>query len=211
MALGWKKDYLRYKSFFLNVLAIYKQRTDLHLFSEILLSLITILLFGIFALRPTLLTIAQLVKDIRGKEATLALMDQKINSLNRARAILAENEVEIQILEKVVPQIPEPDTLIRQIEGLISQNSVRLLGLSFDAINLKDQSSPEANPALNFSLSLDGNYQTLSNLSRQLSQLRIPVRLDASKLNVIKTATAKSLNLIVSGQVPYLSGTNEKD
>ena len=90
MALGWKKDYLRYKSFFLNVLAIYKQRTDLHLFSEILLSLITILLFGIFAIRPTLLTIAQLVKDIRGKEATLALMDQKINSLNRARAILAE-------------------------------------------------------------------------------------------------------------------------
>ena len=39
MALGLRKDYLRYKSYFLNIVSLYKRKEDLRMFLEIMLSL----------------------------------------------------------------------------------------------------------------------------------------------------------------------------
>ena len=40
MALGWRKDYLRYRSYFLNIVSVYKQRRDLKAFLELILTLL---------------------------------------------------------------------------------------------------------------------------------------------------------------------------
>ncbi len=80
MALGWRKDYLRYRSYFLNVLNLYKRKEDLRMFLEIMLSLSAISFFSIFALRPTFLTIATLLKEINAKKGTIITMDTKIKN-----------------------------------------------------------------------------------------------------------------------------------
>ncbi|MCK4588646.1 hypothetical protein KAT60_02400, partial [Candidatus Woesebacteria bacterium] len=87
MALGWRRGYLRYKSYFLNVIVVYKRRKDLRMFLEITLSLVTISFFAVFALKPTLLTIAELTKEIKTKEETVAKMDEKIQNLERGQQI----------------------------------------------------------------------------------------------------------------------------
>jgi hypothetical protein len=61
MALGWRQGYSRYRAYFLNIYNLYKQRPDLRMFLEILLSLGAIAIFAAFAVRPTALTIVQLM------------------------------------------------------------------------------------------------------------------------------------------------------
>ena len=85
MAGGWRSNYLRYRSFFLNIYNVYKRRPDLKMFMEILLSLGTISFFAAFALRPTALTIVDLLEQIDEKETTIEKMDQKIQNLLLSR------------------------------------------------------------------------------------------------------------------------------
>src|SRR4030042_569746 len=118
MALGWRNQYLRYRELFFNIIAVYKQRTDLKVFLEILLSLVTISFFGIFALKPTFLTIGQLITEVRGKEETVAKMEQKINDLNMAQSFFSQQPEKISLVKSAIPEIPEPQTFVRQIEGL---------------------------------------------------------------------------------------------
>ncbi|MDP1710294.1 MAG: hypothetical protein Q8L28_01635, partial [bacterium] len=92
MAQGWRKEYSRYKEYFLNVVNLYKQRADLRVFLEIILSLTTITIFAIFALKPTAVTIIGLVNEIKDKENSLSGLNQKINDLKTARNIYNQSQ-----------------------------------------------------------------------------------------------------------------------
>jgi len=222
MALGWRKDYLRYKSFFLNIVNVYKQKGDIRMFLEILLSLATISFFGAFALRPTLLTITQLVKDIKEKAEIISQMDQKINNLEKAQTILEQKSGAISILESAVPLSSEPETLARQIENLVVKNAVKISGMSINETVLKGKAAtpkapqekvplPQNSLAMSFSLSTTGTYQNLSALVAELENLRIPLKLDIVRLNLINGVGGKNINLIVSGRMPYLGNQNEEN
>ena len=102
-ALGWRGQYLRYRDFFLNIWSVYRRRKDVMAFLEILFSLSTISIFSLLALRPTLLTIAQLVKDNQAKEASIAKMDDKIKNLGIAQGILSRDAANINLVESAVP------------------------------------------------------------------------------------------------------------
>jgi len=77
MATGWKGQYFRYKGFFPKFISLYKQRRDLRAFLELILSLSVIIILSVFALKPTVLTIVSLYKEINSKRDTLALLNQK--------------------------------------------------------------------------------------------------------------------------------------
>ena len=68
MAGGWKTDYARYRGYFQNAITAAQKKQDLKMFLEILLTLSTIIIFISLALRPTLITISELVRDIDSKE-----------------------------------------------------------------------------------------------------------------------------------------------
>ena len=92
----WKKNYVRYRSYFLDIAGRYKERTDIRVYLEILLSLTTISIFSIFALRPTLLTIGGLIKDIEAKKATLVKMDEKMKNLSQAQNLYDQEREKIR-------------------------------------------------------------------------------------------------------------------
>ena len=106
MALGWRKDYLRYRSYFLNIVGVYKQRKDLRMFLELLLTLVTVSFFAAFALRPTLLTIIELLKEIDTKEETLTKMSTKIQNLQQAQTLFLQEQSRISLLETTIPDTP---------------------------------------------------------------------------------------------------------
>ena len=62
MATGWRGQYIRYRGFFLNIVDLYKKRADLRAFLEVILSISTVTIFLLFALKPTMLTIVSFVK-----------------------------------------------------------------------------------------------------------------------------------------------------
>lgn len=216
MALGWRRGYLRYKDYFLNVIAIYKQKQDLRMFLEILLSLGTISFFTVFALKPTVVTIATLTKEIKSKEETVAKLDIKIQNLTIAQSILDAEIARLPIIEGSVPDSPLPEAFVRQIEGLALRSSVNLLGISIGQVTLLGEGPsakredtglaplPEGAKGVPFSLSVSGTYPSLSSFLSSLEDLRRPAAIDNTGISSTETEEGKVLVILVTGRIPYI-------
>ena len=215
MALGWRKDYLRYRSYYLNIVNIYKQRQDFKVFLELILTLAAVSFFALFALKPTILTVIELLKEIEAKEKTVEQMNTKIQNLQQAQTLYVQEEAKITLLETAVPDDPAPDLFVRQIEGLATSYPVNLLGITIGEVTLlgeekiqraKDnlQPLPEESKGISFSISIAGGYQGLVNFLSALEDMRRPVKIDALNIISPKLKETQNLVLVVTGRTPYL-------
>jgi hypothetical protein len=216
MALGWRKEYIRYKEYFLNVLNIYKQKEDLRMFLEILLSLATVSFFGAFALRPTLITIAALLTEINSKEEIVAKLDTKIQNLSLATSLMESETARLPLIEDAVPASASPETFVRQFEGLAAKNGINLLGVSLGQATLLGEVKkappeegvtplPEDALGISFSISLSGNYPELLGFLADLEKLRRPLAIDTTGITATQRDEGKVLVILVSGRAPYIS------
>jgi len=216
MALGWRKEYIRYKEYFLNVLNIYKQKEDLRMFLEILLSLATVSFFGAFALRPTLVTIAALLTEINSKEEIVAKLDTKIQNLSLATSLMESETARLPLIEDAVPVSASPETFVRQFEGLAAKNGINLLGVSLGQATLLGEVKkappeegvtplPEDALGISFSISLSGNYPELLGFLTDLEKLRRPLAIDTTGITTTQRDEGKVLVILVSGRAPYIS------
>ena len=215
MGPAWRRNYLRYRRFFLTFFARYQDRQDLRMFLEILLSLATISLFSLLALRPTLVTIAQLIKEIESKKQVVAVMEAKIKNLTSAQVLYDTEISKIRLLETSIPKNPSPDKFIRQIEGLSSRHSVGVLSMSIAETTLigKDKSEQEltvdgtvlgSEGEVTFTARLTADYQELYNFLAEFDKMRRPVNIDSLSMNLSRTDQGVLLVLSLNGKIPYM-------
>ena len=213
MALGWRSGYLRYKRLFLNIAELYNQRRDVRAFLETLLTLGTIAVFAIFALRPTLLTIANLYQEIKAKEELAANLTKKSQNLVAAQTIYNQEGQRLLFLTSAMPGKPLPELFVRQLEGLVAKHNVQVLGLTFGKATLlgsEDVSTTKKIPlpanmgGASFSLSTKGTYASISSFLSDLESLRRPIIIDTFSLNVSEVEGQDVLVLVVTGLAPYL-------
>ena len=214
MATGWRVQYYRYKDFFLNIMGVYKQRKDLRAFLELILSLSTVIIFVIFALKPTTLTIISLYNQIRNKQVVLNSLNQKISNLQTANNIFNQNKNFIPDIDAAIFTSPEPDTISKQILGLSSKDSVGLLGVSIGQIMLIGKSTapkdlsvkplPAGALAMPVSASIKGGYLNILSFIKDLENLRIPVKIDSLTITSSQTEGGSVIVGVVTARVPYL-------
>lgn len=221
MAVNLRTDYVRSQRYLTDIVALYKRRPDLKAFMEILLSLGTIGVFAMFALRPTLLTISNLLTEIKSKEETIAQMDEKLGNLSIAQQILQQQKPVIDLLKDAVPTDSKLDAYIRQVEGLISRNSLQVFALSSGEITLignktipptattQNQEISEADfPAsaipIEVNLAVSGGYPSIAAFLNNLSNLRRPILFDSVNFATTQVENGQTLVLTVGGRIPYI-------
>lgn len=204
MAQGWRKDYLRYKGFFLDILAIYNSKPNLKTYLELILSLGTIMIFAVYAIKPTVLTIIELNNEIKSKENTVSLLIQKITNLKTASNILQKESQNLEFIENAVPSNADVEQLINQIEKIAVNNSVAIRNLSSSNVFLKGNSDKKIENELPLSFSITGNYQNLFQFLQTIETFRRPFKIDSFVFNSNITAdNEKFIVLTISGSVPY--------
>jgi len=215
MALGWRSDYLRYKDFFLNVLRLYKNKPNFKIYLELILSLSAIVIFSIFAIRPTIITVSELNKEIKGKEETVAKLKEKIKNLQTASVNLQKESGRLPLITQAVPALASPEILVKQIETLVSQDGVTILRFSASDVLLvgkkedikksKDFVSLSGDAdELPFSISVTGPYQNLYSFLKSVENLRRPVKVDSFSITSSVTDLSKVLTLTITGRLPFL-------
>lgn len=214
MALGWRGSYYRYKEFFLDISALYKKRADLRAFLEIILSISTIVLFIIFALRPTAITIIDLLQQIKEKQGTLTALTKKVTDLQAAGVVLSQNQQFIPNIDIAVPTSPNPDVLSEQIEGLAAKDSIQILGISFDQLPIIGPPTQRRNSEflplpgnaeeMPFSISVKGTYANSILFFKDLENLRISKEFDSLGLSSSTTEKGVTVVTVITGRVPYV-------
>ncbi len=214
MATGWKKDYFRYKDFFLNIITLYKVKPNLAKYLELILSIVTIAMFAIFAIRPTVLTIIELNKEIKEKEETVTKLTQKIKNLQIASNILSKEDRLPTILQ-AVPDRANPETFVKQLESLATSNSLSITSLSASDVSLIGKSKQRPNREglsnleenaneLPFTITVSGSYKNLFAFTQSIQNLRRPIQIDSYAINSNFIEDQKVLSLMISGRVPFL-------
>lgn len=222
MAAALKGQYTRYQKYFFDIVSLYKKRQDLRLFLEILLSLTAISFFGLFAIRPTFVTIGSLLNQIRSKEELLAQMETKITNLESAQAVYSRELPRISLLDSAIPEAPTPESYVRQLEGLASANNVSLQGLTIGETTLLGRGEiirededvtalPEGAKGISVTMTAAGSYADLASFLTNLENLRRPVLIDVLSFNRLSFESLDSgefgLVINIAGRVPYI--TNE--
>jgi len=215
MALDWRTEYHRYHHYFLSTQTLY-QRRDVVVYTGIILTLITITFFSFFAIKPTVTTIAGLVKEIDSKKTIDQKLQTKINSLRQAQTNYSQISDKLVLIDQVLPQDPDLIDLIYQIEVLSQKNNVTVKSVSFGPSYLLGQEEVKKKlsqyPAINFSLGLSGDFESVNNFTASLENLRRSIGtqdLTVRSLEESETGTF-SLNLTLQLDAFYLTGDIER-
>jgi hypothetical protein len=214
MTQSWRGPYTRYKEFFLNISALYEKRPDVRAFLEIILSLSTVIIFLIFALKPTAITIVDLLQQIKERKETLSALTQKVTDLKTVNTIVQQNQDYISDIDSAIPAIPNPDILSEQIEGLAAKNSIEILGISVNQIplvgDLTNKSATKYTPLpenvneMPFSLSLRGGFSNLILFIHDFQNMRIATKIDTLSINSSVSNNGSTVVAVITGRVPYL-------
>lgn len=218
MATGWRSSYYRYKELFLNVTELYKKRADLRAFLEIVLSIVAVIIFLLFALKPTALTIISLVQQIKEERVVLAALTQKVNDLQKANTLLIQNQRFLTDIDLAVSTSPNPDVFAKQIEGIAAKDGVSLVGITMDSIVLVGKSKTAATSAdvtplpgstyeMPYSISIKGSYTNIDNFLKSLENLRVISRIDSMSVTSSVSDAGRVIVAVISGRIPYI-GSN---
>lgn len=132
--------------------------------------------------------------------------------------VYAGAEQQINTVKAAIPLTPEPDTFLRQIEGLSQSTSARVLGISFGEVVLSgslpkkktregSKPLPEGAKPLPFSVSVTADFSTLTKFLTELTNLRRPVAIDSAAMNSSQTPEGTILTLVISARTPYIKTT----
>ncbi|MFC1649407.1 hypothetical protein ACFL2C_01665 [Patescibacteria group bacterium] len=206
---SWRRNYQRYKAYLLHTVEEYRSRKDVRLYLELFLSLITIVLFASFALRPTLLTIVDLFKQIDSKKETIEIMDEKLANLNTARELYNSQENSIKLLQEAVPDQSSPQQIIRQLEGLKSKHDFRLVNVSIGEADLLGNSQRiEEDQGVAYSMNTQADYENLYRIIKDVEQTRRPNVIES--ISFARSTLDDSLILVLNANVVYLNNFQNK-
>jgi Tfp pilus assembly protein PilO len=210
-------NYHRYQRYFTNINFLYRKK-KVRVYTGVILSLLTIAFFAFFAIRPTLITIASLVREIKDKQIITQKLQEKINALAQAQEEQTAVSSELPLIEEALPQQPNLSFFIRQLETLSVQSGVSLRTIQFNRVNLKrraasksEPNSPETKkeagverPQITFTLSASGDYQNLKSFLQNLENLRRLIVVSSFSFKYGGDEEEQVLILDVTGQTYYL-------
>lgn len=194
----------RYQRYFTDLSQFYK-KTKTRTYSGIILSLITVIFFIFFAIRPTLKTITQLIRQTKDQKNVAAEMEKKITSLAEAQRNYLTVEPDLPLIEQAIPQNPEIALLTKEIEALAKQAGVGLTSLRFNEIPLTPNKLQKEKQEVKISLSILGSYPNLKNFLRELMSLRRVILVENFSFQTGKEKDINVLSLNFNAKAWFLN------
>jgi Tfp pilus assembly protein PilO len=161
----------RYQRYFTDLGQFYQNKKT-RTYGGIILSLVKIIFFVFFAIRPTLKTITQLIRQTKDQKKVAEEMEKKINSLAEAQRNYLAIESDLPVIEEAIPQKAEIALLTKEIEALAKEAGVDLKSLRFNEIALSADQQPKEKQEIKISFNVLGSYSNLKNFLRNLMSLR---------------------------------------
>lgn len=144
-------------------------------YSGLFFSIIAVIFFSIFAIRPTISTILSLQKDIEEQQKILSDLSNK--SVNLETGIQNYNKIDPQTLSKLNTLVPSKLTLtslINEISTLATQNQASISGVQFQPFEIDNNQPSTTNEAnlkeVVFIFNVTGPYERVVNVLNSLNK-----------------------------------------
>lgn len=149
---------------------------------EIAVTFFVIALFGLFAIRPTVLTISSLIGENKAKTESIIVMKKKINNIVKAQDNFVKIQDDFPLIERSLPSYANYGDVATQIEGTASKTGFALENINY---NLRKTDSTKKTTAKTETFSIVSNSKNTFEVSSNFidSLLKNQRLLDFSIIN----------------------------
>ncbi len=183
----------------------------------IVLSLLTVSFFVVFAIKPSLAKIAELNKEIEVTENTLTRLKKKSVALTQVAKIWARVSGESQKIEKTIPLGPDYSYFVKEMEWVANQNKVRYVNGTFTESLLKSdlldpyQINQKLSPIeIKVNLRFEGDYAELLKTLNQLTNIDRLLEINTVSINQNdKKDKLGQLVMTLNGKIYYFGNKTE--
>jgi len=194
----------RYSRYFVNLGSFYKTKKA-KVYTGLIATLVTVIFFIVFAIKPTLVTIAQLIRQVKDQRLVLTILEGKIKNLSKAQINYLDNESKIYLLDEALPTNAEVDSLAKQLEALSrkAEVSIKSFRINETRLNTIEKKTITKKESVDFSITVIGNYENLRKFITLLSDLRRVISVKSFVFQVGRDANG-ILALNINGQSWFL-------
>ncbi|MEA2020434.1 MAG: type 4a pilus biogenesis protein PilO [Patescibacteria group bacterium] len=111
----------------------YFRRQQREAYTMLGLTLLSLIIFGIFAIRPALVTIVKLKRKISEQRKVIEQLDQKIKNLSKAQSELLKIQADLPKIERSLPYGKSTSQLLENLYSTAELNQMKLEYLNFTA------------------------------------------------------------------------------
>ncbi|TXH62562.1 MAG: hypothetical protein E6Q84_01025 [Thiothrix sp.] len=184
----------------------------------VVMSVLIIAFFLIFAIRPTLATIARLTSDIGDSTKTLQILEAKASALAKANTLYEKLKPKLEILKTSVPDFdPSYAGITKTIETAAATEGVNIASVTLGKgmINSRigvfgvNSKSNEVVP-LPITIRVTGDYKKCMSMANRLSNSKRLISIDTIALGKEliggkQVNVAGEVSMVLSGNVFYLA------
>jgi Tfp pilus assembly protein PilO len=162
----------------------------------IVLSLTASIFFLIFAINPTLSTIAKLKKQISDAQYVEQMLSQKIKNISNLSQEYQIIENDIPLIMDAVPQSPQIPTFVGQIQTLGQESSIMIVNIEVLPVNLNSRIATQSS-SFTFEISGNSSYENMQKFIDDL--IKMQRALSIIGIQTSKDTETDSIDFIIKG------------
>jgi Tfp pilus assembly protein PilO len=173
---------------------------------ELIFSITAVVFFAIFAIKPTLQTMSELVKEIEDKRNLDEQLTQKIASLNTAQSQYQLFNSQFYLLDEAMPKKAQLIDSLKIVEKIASDNDLVVQGITISSVPeemtlaIAGQAKRET---LTFNVDVSGDYLKIRQFIEDLMDSRRMMIVDQVNFTLGSSRYQKNLTAIVRVNLPY--------
>lgn len=183
--------------------------------TELFLTLGLVLFLGVFAIRPTIVTMSDLLKEIETKQKLDKDLTNKIAALQTAQTEYLNIEQSLPLLNSAIPEQPEIIQSAKLVEKIASDTQVVIKSLSIsqlpDDIDPNLPFSLKAKQNLNIITSITGDYLSIRNFVETLRNSRKSFLVESIVFALEEDRGSKKLNANLTIVAPFFGLSQTED
>lgn len=164
--------------------------------SGVVLSLIAFSFFGLFAINPTLSTIAKLRKDLADSKFVHEKLQKKIYTLYSLQQKYNSIQDDIPIVLAAVPQDPQIPTLMGQVQTIARNNNISIKSMQSFQIEAANTEKPRKDfYSFSFAITGEGEYGNIISFLTSVTNVQRVVSVDS--ISITKRSSSQNLEFNV--------------
>ncbi|MBI2025748.1 MAG: type 4a pilus biogenesis protein PilO [Candidatus Levybacteria bacterium] len=167
-------------------------------FTTLVLSLVAIIVLALFAINPTLSTIANLQKQLEDAKFVTGRLEQKINNLSVLQTKYNSIQPDLPIVYEAVPKSTEATKITGQLQTLTEEVSMKIVSIQVSEI---EASKKGGFFYYTFSITASGNLENALDFLEKVANMQRVI--DVSDISINIAAFDKSLQFNLQGKVFY--------
>lgn len=178
---------------------------------ELFFSVSAIIFFSLFAIRPTLLTMSDLLKEIDDKKELISQLDRKIAALATVQTEFLQLQDRLVVLDEALPNTPELVYSLKTIEKIASEHQLIISSITVGTIPEETDAKPVALNAqrvnLPVSITVTSDYPTIRQFIESLQNNRRSFVIDTIVFSTVEEKGSVTLTATITLYLPYYTNS----